>query len=204
MLKSLLFWYLKEPRKLSYAEVCQKPPVQPLRELRTNITSPAKMEENCTHEKSGEKVHEKPEGRMKDFSAFRNNGPPRGTAGQIRDQRHQCGCRPSPQGASRRVGKEQYVPSRSPKENWSNFWKSELWLTEQRRRNGPAVKNPNMGKVDAEFTAQGLQCERAWKGVPVFISKWYNCWRIWLNINERDYNFCNYFVFNLQRGFCLK
>ncbi|KAJ7317878.1 hypothetical protein JRQ81_004040 [Phrynocephalus forsythii] len=115
---------IQEPRKLSYAEVCQKPPkeiapvpVQPLREHRTNVTSPAKMEENGTHEKSGEKTHEKPEGRVKDFSVFRGNGPPKGAAGKIREQRRQCGRRSSPQGTPRRVGKEQYVPPRSPKEN---------------------------------------------------------------------------------------
>lgn len=115
---------VQEPRKLSYAEVCQKPPkepppapLQPLRELRTNVTSPAKTEENGTHEKSGEKAHEKPEGRVKDFPVFRSNGPPKGAAGKIREQRRQCGRRSSPQGAPRRVGKEQYVPPRSPKEN---------------------------------------------------------------------------------------
>uniref|UniRef100_A0A8D2J0E2 La ribonucleoprotein 4 n=1 Tax=Varanus komodoensis TaxID=61221 RepID=A0A8D2J0E2_VARKO len=115
---------VQEPRKLSYAEVCQKPPkeiapvpVQPLRELRTNVTPPPKTEENGTHEKAGEKVHEKPEGRVKDFAVFRGSGPPKGAAGKIREQRRQCGRRSSPQGAPRRVGKEQYVPPRSPKEN---------------------------------------------------------------------------------------
>lgn len=112
----------KEPRKLSYAEVCQKPPkepppvpVQPLREHRTNIVPPAKTEENGTAEKAPEKAHDKVEGRMKDYSGFRGNGPPRGAAGKIREQRRQFGRRSSPQGAPRRVGKEQYVPPRSPK-----------------------------------------------------------------------------------------
>uniref|UniRef100_A0A8B9P202 La ribonucleoprotein 4 n=1 Tax=Apteryx owenii TaxID=8824 RepID=A0A8B9P202_APTOW len=116
----------KEPRKLSYAEVCQKPPkepppvpVQPLRELRTNIVPPAKNEENGTpekaSEKTSEKAHDKVEGRMKDYSGFRGNGPPRGAAGKIREQRRQFGRRSSPQGAPRRIGKEQYVPPRSPK-----------------------------------------------------------------------------------------
>ncbi|XP_062453164.1 la-related protein 4 isoform X1 [Rhea pennata] len=117
---------MQEPRKLSYAEVCQKPPkepppvpVQPLRELRTNIVPPAKNEENGTpekaSEKTSEKAHDKVEGRMKDYSGFRGNGPPRGAAGKIREQRRQFGRRSSPQGAPRRVGKEQYVPPRSPK-----------------------------------------------------------------------------------------
>lgn len=113
---------LQEPRKLSYAEVCQKPPkepppvpVQPLREHRTNIVPPAKTEENGTAEKAPEKAHDKVEGRMKDYSGFRGNGPPRGAAGKIREQRRQFGRRSSPQGAPRRVGKEQYVPPRSPK-----------------------------------------------------------------------------------------
>ncbi|KAM8794213.1 la-related protein 4 [Eudromia elegans] len=116
----------QEPRKLSYAEVCQKPPkepppvpVQPLRELRTNVVSPAKNEENGTPEKAAEKTSEKApdkvEGRMKDYSGFRGNGPPRGAAGKIREQRRQFGRRSSPQGAPRRIGKEQYVPPRSPK-----------------------------------------------------------------------------------------
>ncbi|NXI59930.1 LARP4 protein, partial [Chloroceryle aenea] len=105
---------LQEPRKLSYAEVCQKPPkeppppvpVQPLRGHRTK---------NGTPEKASEKGHDKVEGRMKDYSGFRGNGPPRGAAGKIREQRRQFGRRSSPQGAPRRVGKEQYVPPRSPK-----------------------------------------------------------------------------------------
>lgn len=115
----------KEPRKLSYAEVCQKPPkeppppapIQPLREHRTNIVPPAKNEENGTSEKAPEKAppHERPEGRMKDYSGFRGSGAPRGAAGKIREQRRQFGRRSSPQGAPRRLGKEQYVPPRSPK-----------------------------------------------------------------------------------------
>ncbi|EPY86231.1 hypothetical protein CB1_000322054 [Camelus ferus] len=64
---------LQEPRKLSYAEVCQKPPkepspvVQPLRELRSNVVSPTKNEENGAPEKSFEKTHEKSEARAKIF-----------------------------------------------------------------------------------------------------------------------------------------
>ncbi|KAI1229767.1 hypothetical protein IHE44_0010767 [Lamprotornis superbus] len=107
----------QEPRKLSYAEVCQKPPkepppvpIQPLREHRTNIVPPAKNEENGTVEKVPEKApHERAEGRMKDFSGFRGSGAPRGAAGKIREQRRQFGRRSSPQGAPRRVGKEQYM-----------------------------------------------------------------------------------------------
>ncbi|KAM4796956.1 la-related protein 4 [Rhinophrynus dorsalis] len=113
---------IQEPRKLSYAEVCQKPPkeqtpapVQPLRELRTNIAPPAKNEENCIPEKSIDKSHEKLEGKVKETPAYRNNGTPRGSAGKIREQRRQFGRRSSPQGAIRRNGKEQYVPPRSPK-----------------------------------------------------------------------------------------
>ncbi|NXX95301.1 LARP4 protein, partial [Centropus bengalensis] len=113
---------VQEPRKLSYAEVCQKPPkepppvpVQPLREHRANIVPPAKTEENGAVEKAPEKALDKAEGRMKDYSGFRGNGPPRGAAGKIREQRRQFGRRSSPQGAPRRGGKEQYVPPRSPK-----------------------------------------------------------------------------------------
>lgn len=111
----------KEPRKLSYAEVCQKPPkepspvlVQPLRELRSNVVSPTKNEENGTPEKSIEKPHEKPEARAsKDYAGFRGNTIPRGAAGKIREQRRQFGHRAIPQGVTRRNGKEQYVPPRS-------------------------------------------------------------------------------------------
>lgn len=114
---------LQEPRKLSYAEVCQKPPkepspvpVQPLRELRSNVASPTKNEENGAPEKPIEKPHEKPEARAsKDYSGFRGNTVPRGAAGKIREQRRQFGHRAIPQGVTRRNGKEQYVPPRSPK-----------------------------------------------------------------------------------------
>lgn len=112
----------KVPRKLSYAEVCQRPPkeptpapVQPLRELRSNIAPPAKNEESTTPEKNGEKPNEKLEGKVKDFPGHRTNGIPRGGAGKIREQRRPFGRRSSPQGAPRRNGKEQYVPPRSPK-----------------------------------------------------------------------------------------
>lgn len=114
---------LQEPRKLSYAEVCQKPPkepvpvlVQPLRELRSNVVSPTKNEETGVPEKSTEKSHEKPEARAsKDYSGFRGNAIPRGAAGKIREQRRQFSHRAIPQGVTRRNGKEQYVPPRSPK-----------------------------------------------------------------------------------------
>ncbi|NWU24825.1 LARP4 protein, partial [Dyaphorophyia castanea] len=106
----------QEPRKLSYAEVCQKPPkeppplpAQPLREHRANVVPPAKNEENGSPEKALEKAPpERAEARMKDYPGFRgSSGAPRGAAGKIREQRRQFGRRSSPQGAPRRVGKEQ-------------------------------------------------------------------------------------------------
>ncbi|KAM5287796.1 la-related protein 4 isoform 6-T8 [Ctenodactylus gundi] len=114
---------IQEPRKLSYAEVCQKPPkepspvlTQPLKELRSNAVSPTKNEENGAPEKSVEKPHDKPEARTsKDFSAFRGSAIPRGAAGKIREQRRQFSHRAVPQGMTRRNGKEQCVPPRSPK-----------------------------------------------------------------------------------------
>ncbi|KAK2496830.1 hypothetical protein MC885_016693 [Smutsia gigantea] len=114
---------LQEPRKLSYAEVCQKPPkepspvlVQPLRELRSNVVSPTKIEENGTPEKYLEKPQEKPDARgSKDYSGIRGSAIPRGAAGKIREQKRQFGHRAIPQGVTRRNGKEQYVPPRSPK-----------------------------------------------------------------------------------------
>ncbi|XP_043939411.1 la-related protein 4 [Protopterus annectens] len=111
-----------EPRKLSYAEVCQKPPkdpppivVQPLRELRTNIAPSAKVEENASPEKTPDKSFEKSEARPKDSSAYRGSGSPRGGASKIKEQRRQFGRRTSPQGPSRRNGKEQNAPPKSPK-----------------------------------------------------------------------------------------
>nr|XP_033794916.1 la-related protein 4 isoform X2 [Geotrypetes seraphini] len=112
-----------EPRKLSYAEVCQKPPkepalapVQPLRELRSNISPPPKTEENSTSEKPPDKPHEKIEGRSKDSPGFRGNGNTRGVAGKFREQRRPLGHRLSPQGASQRIiGREQNLAPRSPK-----------------------------------------------------------------------------------------
>uniref|UniRef100_A0A2K5IS52 HTH La-type RNA-binding domain-containing protein n=1 Tax=Colobus angolensis palliatus TaxID=336983 RepID=A0A2K5IS52_COLAP len=111
---------LQEPRKLSYAEVCQKEPssvlVQPLQELRSNVVSPTKNEDSGAPENSVETPHEKPEARAsKDYSGFRGNTIPRGAAGKIREQRHQFSHRAIPQGVTRRNGKEQYVPPRSPK-----------------------------------------------------------------------------------------
>ncbi|XP_012371620.2 la-related protein 4 [Octodon degus] len=114
---------LQEPRKLSYAEVCQKPPkepspvlVQPLQELRSNAVSPTKNQENGAPEKSIEKPQEKPEARAsKDYSGFRGSTIPRGAAGKIREQRRQFSHRALPQGVTRRNGKEQHVPPRSPK-----------------------------------------------------------------------------------------
>lgn len=113
---------LQEPRKLSYAEVCQKPPkepspvpVQPLRELRSNVASPTRNEENGSPEKPVEKASEKPETRAsKDHSGFRGNAIPRGAAGKIREQRRQFSHRAIPQGVTRRNGREQFVPPRSP------------------------------------------------------------------------------------------
>uniref|UniRef100_A0A2K6NQA1 HTH La-type RNA-binding domain-containing protein n=1 Tax=Rhinopithecus roxellana TaxID=61622 RepID=A0A2K6NQA1_RHIRO len=114
---------LQEPRKLSYAEVCQKPPkepssvlVQPLWELRCNVVSPTKNEDSGAPENSVETPHEKPEARAsKDYSGFRGNTIPRGAAGKIREQRRQFSHRAIPQGVTQRNGKEQYVPPRSPK-----------------------------------------------------------------------------------------
>uniref|UniRef100_A0A8C6QH52 HTH La-type RNA-binding domain-containing protein n=1 Tax=Nannospalax galili TaxID=1026970 RepID=A0A8C6QH52_NANGA len=112
---------LQEPRKLSYAEVCQKPPkepspvlVQPLRELRSNVVSPTKNEENGAPEKSVEKQHTETRA-SRDYSGFRGNTIPRGAAGKIREQRRQLSHRAVPQGVTRRNGKEQCMPPRSPK-----------------------------------------------------------------------------------------
>ncbi|XP_060794430.1 la ribonucleoprotein 4Aa isoform X2 [Neoarius graeffei] len=132
-----------EPRKLSYAEVCQRPPKdpppppppppvvspspasatsQPLRELRVN-----KVDEQSGSNERPERPQERGadcksrEGRpARDSQGFyRSNGPPRASTGgfKLREQqrRPQFTRRTSPQGASRHTGKEQNIPPISPK-----------------------------------------------------------------------------------------
>ncbi|XP_035309713.1 la-related protein 4-like [Cricetulus griseus] len=109
---------LQEPRKLTYAEVCLKPPkepasvpVQPLREMPTNVAIPTRNKENGVPKKPVEKTHEKPETRSrKYYSGFRGNTIPRGAAVKIREQRHQFSHRTTPQGVSQSKGKERCVP----------------------------------------------------------------------------------------------
>ncbi|XP_072552558.1 la ribonucleoprotein 4Aa isoform X3 [Salminus brasiliensis] len=136
---------IPEPRKLSYAEVCQRPPKdppppppppppattsapasassQPLRELRVNkveeqSTRPADRQER-PQERGGDcKARE---GRLaRDSQGFyRNNGPPRANTGgfKLREQQRRppFARRTSPQGGSRHTGKEQNIPPVSPK-----------------------------------------------------------------------------------------
>ncbi|XP_051515382.1 la-related protein 4-like isoform X3 [Myxocyprinus asiaticus] len=130
-----------EPRKLSYAEVCQRPPkdpppqpvassspnnatAQPLRELRVNKveeqpSSPANKQERP--QETGGNCKAK-EGRpARDSHGFsRSNGPPRASTGgfKLREQQRRppFGHRSSPQGGSRHTGKEQNIPPISPKE----------------------------------------------------------------------------------------
>ncbi|TSP79512.1 La-related protein 4 [Bagarius yarrelli] len=133
-----------EPRKLSYAEVCQRPPKdppppppppppvvssspasstsQPLRELRVN-----KVDEQSGGNERPERPQDRGgdcknrEGRpARDSQGFyRSNGPPRTSTGgfKLREQqrRPQFTRRTSPQGASRHTGKEQNIPPISPK-----------------------------------------------------------------------------------------
>ncbi|XP_028849183.1 la ribonucleoprotein 4Aa [Denticeps clupeoides] len=127
-----------EPRKLSYAEVCQRPPkdppppaantsptTQPLRELRVN-----KAEEPASGPHSQGDKHERHQERGAEFKTregrpprdgagfYRNNGPPRAGPGglKLREQQRRppFGRRSSPQGP-RNTGKEQNIPPVSPK-----------------------------------------------------------------------------------------
>lgn len=131
----------QEPRKLSYAEVCQRPPKdpppaapaqassgtasgQPLRELRVN-----KAEELGSSSGSGdkqEKGHDREGGweckesrppRERDSQGYYRSNGPRGTAGlKFREQRRPAPARrSSPQGGYRHTGKEQNIPPVSPK-----------------------------------------------------------------------------------------
>lgn len=128
-----------EPRKLSYAEVCQRPPkdppppasssspnnasAQPLRELRVNkveeqASSPASKQERPQESGGNCKAREgRPARDSQSFS--RSNGPPRSSTGgfKLREQQRRppFGHRGSPQGGSRHAGKEQNIPPISPK-----------------------------------------------------------------------------------------
>lgn len=140
MLLSLFFCgsdFFQEPRKLSYAEVCQRPPKdpppaapasassgstsgQPLRELRVNkseepcsSSSPAdKAERERGHDKEGGwELKESRPARERDSQGYYRTG-----GLKFRDQRRQPQARrSSPQGGHRHAGKEQNIPPVSPK-----------------------------------------------------------------------------------------
>ncbi|MFT7804625.1 la-related protein 4-like isoform X1, partial [Arapaima gigas] len=113
-----------EPRKLSYAEVCQRPPkdpppavaaaTQPLRELPVN-----KAEEPVSGDRQEKPLQERGgEGKVSESRSFRDSqGSYRGHGGfKVRDQRRPpVARRSSPQGGPRHAGKEQNIPPRSPK-----------------------------------------------------------------------------------------
>lgn len=132
---------LQEPRKLSYAEVCQRPPKdpppattatapsgaasgQPLRELRVNKaeelgsgTGPGDKQERGQDKEGGWECKESRPPRERDsIGYYRSNGP-RGSGGlKFRDQRRPPPARRgSPQGGYRHTGKEQNIPPVSPK-----------------------------------------------------------------------------------------
>lgn len=124
----------QEPRKLSYAEVCQRPPKdpppapvappsptpsptanQPLRELRVNkAEGPASL--RCSPSERSEKGSE---GRTsREQTGYQRGNGPRGSGFKVREQQRRPpqGRRSSPQsGYSRRSGKEQNIPPRLPK-----------------------------------------------------------------------------------------
>ncbi|XP_048055317.1 la-related protein 4 isoform X2 [Megalobrama amblycephala] len=127
---------VQEPRKLSYAEVCQRPPKdpppapvappspsptpspttnQPLRELRVNkAEGPAAS--RCS---PGEKMEKGSESRTsREQTGYQRGNGPRGSGFKLREQQRRPpqGRRSSPQsGYNRRSGKEQNIPPRSPK-----------------------------------------------------------------------------------------
>ncbi|XP_052450082.1 la-related protein 4 isoform X3 [Carassius gibelio] len=129
-----------EPRKLSYAEVCQRPPkdppppastsspnnasTQPLRELRVNKVEEQQPSSSANKEERPQETggnYKAREGRQaRDSQGFsRSSGPPRSGAGgfKLREQQRRppFGHRGSPQGGSRHTGKEQNIPPISPK-----------------------------------------------------------------------------------------
>lgn len=130
---------LQEPRKLSYAEVCQRPPKdpppvapassgppsgQPLRELRVNkaeepgsSSGPGDKQEKG-HDREGEwECKESRPARERDSQGYYRSNAPRGTGGlKFRDQRRPPPARrSSPHGGYRHTGKEQNIPPVSPK-----------------------------------------------------------------------------------------
>uniref|UniRef100_H3DCC1 La ribonucleoprotein 4Aa n=1 Tax=Tetraodon nigroviridis TaxID=99883 RepID=H3DCC1_TETNG len=121
----------QEPRKLSYAEVCQRPPKdpppatrQPLRELRVNkpeepssSSGPADKQEKGHDKEGGWELKESRPARERDSQGYyRSNGPRSSGALKFRDQRRQPQVRrSSPQGGHRHAGKEQNIPPVSPK-----------------------------------------------------------------------------------------
>ncbi|XP_055068342.2 la-related protein 4 isoform X2 [Misgurnus anguillicaudatus] len=123
---------VQEPRKLSYAEVCQRPPKdpppvpvappsptpsptanQPLRELRVNKA------EGPASSRPSERFEKGSEGRTsREQNGYQRGNGPRGTGFKLREQQRRPpqGRRTSPQsGYNRRSGKEQNIPPRSPK-----------------------------------------------------------------------------------------
>ncbi|XP_061549326.1 la ribonucleoprotein 4Aa isoform X1 [Phycodurus eques] len=132
----------QEPRKLSYAEVCQRPPKdpppmapvlplcsagagQPLRELRVNKSE--EPSSNCPTGDKPERGHDReaarectdswPTRERDSKSYYRSNGP-RGTTTDLkfREQRRlPIARRHSPQGNYRHAGKEQNIPPVLPK-----------------------------------------------------------------------------------------
>ncbi|KAM6925303.1 la ribonucleoprotein 4Aa [Xenentodon cancila] len=129
----------QEPRKLSYAEVCQRPPKdpppapaasssavsgQPLRELRVNKAEELGSSNSCGDKQ--ERGHDREGGweckesrppRERDSQGYHRSNGPRGTGGlKFRDQRRPPPARrTSPQGGYRHTGKEQNIPPVSPK-----------------------------------------------------------------------------------------
>ncbi|XP_070695280.1 la ribonucleoprotein 4Aa isoform X1 [Pempheris klunzingeri] len=131
----------QEPRKLSYAEVCQRPPKdpppaapapassgtasgQPLRELRVNkaeepgsSSGPGDKQEKSHDREGGWECKESRPPRERDSQGYYRSNGPRGTGGlKFRDQRRPPPAqRSSPQGGYRHTGKEQNIPPVSPK-----------------------------------------------------------------------------------------
>ncbi|XP_037628209.1 la-related protein 4 isoform X2 [Sebastes umbrosus] len=131
----------QEPRKLSYAEVCQRPPKdpppavpapastgtasgQPLRELRVNkadepgsSSGPGDKQERSHDREGGWEFKESRPPRERDSQGYYRSNGPRGNGGlKFRDQRRPPPARrTSPQGGYRHTGKEQNIPPVSPK-----------------------------------------------------------------------------------------
>uniref|UniRef100_A0A3Q3K317 Uncharacterized protein n=1 Tax=Monopterus albus TaxID=43700 RepID=A0A3Q3K317_MONAL len=120
-----LFFSNQEPRKLSYAEVCQRlandpPPVQiqPLQELKVNKVEEPRPSSRHTAENPEKAENSRPPRQpLRPFSGANGQARVRGAGLKLREHQRSLnsGKQFSPQCGARKSGKEQNIPPASPK-----------------------------------------------------------------------------------------